>query len=173
MRLTAIALMMLLALCGCNSQSAYQAPDQLSAAKPVTYQDVLKRCNDMLDDGKFIKKNAVPFHQCVIDVKGSSYGYADDLDRISDLKRLELARELAKGKITADEFNLKIAEYEAGLESMRIERLNQTVLADSARRQAAAAERGAAAAASNAVRNALPVTTNCNTYGKSVSCTTY
>jgi hypothetical protein len=171
-----------LACSGCNSRSPAQSPEILAANPPVKYQDVMKPCNDLLDGGGFTKKNAVAYHQCVLKAKDENNGYTDDLDRLSDLKRLELSRQFASGRIKADEFNLQMAEYEVNLTNQRVQRRNQSIVADSARRQAEAAQESANAAdrasraeMSRAITSSFrrAVNTNCNSFGNAVNCTTY
>ncbi len=146
-----IYLPLCLALTGCNSVANNNVQQQASTttAAPV-YESLVDRevgkCDKMIKDGKFSRRNAVGYHKCVIAAKEKDPLVYLAEDKAEDYKRLELAEDYAANRISDTQFNSRMAEY--ALERQRADAAvqNQRQLLQYQRETALAAQQSADAA---------------------------
>jgi hypothetical protein len=194
-----LAILLTAILAGCQSTPNNSGTVQATGPSVPSNFD---RCDRLLTNNTFTKKNAVPYHKCIIARNDEMHIYQGDLDKLDDYKRLELAEKYASGRISGTEFNSQMAEFDVQLNNQRLVRANSARMAaaqeqqaesvELARRQAAAASFGAALqrAESQMQQNSYnqqllnqnqqiinnmnrPVVTNCNRFGSTTNCTSY
>lgn len=139
-----------LVIAGCNSVNN-NVQQQVSQTTPApVYESLVDRevgkCDKLIKDGKFSRRNAVTYHKCIIVAKEKDPLVYLAEDKAEDYKRLELAEEFAANKITDTQFNSRMAEY--SLERQRAEATvqNQRQLLQYQREMALAAQQSADAA---------------------------
>ena len=92
-------------------------------------------------------------------------------------RALLAAERYDRGEISEAEYNVAVAESRASANGQLADRRNKTAAVAAQQQAAAAASQQAATAAGDSIRAATqvqrPTTTNCNTFGNTVNCTTY
>ncbi len=171
-------------LAGCTSgqPNSGQPNARLAAVKQAVGEAAAKRdaaraeCVRLYPDAN--KRPVTPRVKCF---NAASYAFHSATDRIGgrpsrDISRTHNARRLVaserydKGELSLAEYELEMANSTTASISQLTERHNADAAVRAAQSQAAAARRQATAATLSATR---PTTTNCNTFGGTVRCTTY
>jgi hypothetical protein len=178
---------------GCQSSPQPTVDTRTPGYKPVS---LLSSCDKLTPNYTVTRKNAYPYYKCVVDTKKKYNQYSEALEIETDNRRLLLAKEYSSGKWSDSEYAELNQQIGNSYTETRIGSLQREHQQEVRAQEAINAQR--AQAASNALlyagsqmqqnyynqqllnqnqqainRMNRPVTTNCNSLGNSVNCTSY
>jgi hypothetical protein len=134
-------IVLLLGACGPSRQQLRDQQQQRDLIQRYRAEDVatLRACASTYPTAERSAANAVPFAKCMIEATSRLHYALDDLGVALNYRRLELAEQLAGGRITVAGYQSQFSQYVAEVNTQRQFRKNQAQMARAAQNQANAA----------------------------------